>query len=142
MWPFLLIGGGVAAYSLLTMGVAGSRLLITPQKIRLRSGKLVAGVQFTNPSRQQFAIEYVFADVLANGSVVGQIREENTATRYIIPAERSATFDFPIKPSTATLLPAIVGILTSGQKATITLEGYYKVNGIRVPLSLELYVAK
>ncbi len=140
MWPLLLIGAGVFGLSLISQGVGASRLMINQASygFDLKSLELLVNMQFTNPGNQEFKINYIFLDIMQGATLLGQIRQQDLESTYIILPNSNRQYIIRVKPNLQNFALQAYKSLLLGTKAKkklpdLTITGNIKVNNIKIP---------
>jgi LEA14-like dessication related protein len=135
IWPFAIVGGLVAA-NLLSVANAGKNLIYNITGYSIKKGKLITRFQITNPTSETLYINYIFLDLLANGTAIGQTRQQNLQKEFVIRGDATNTFDIE---STVVVPQALTTLATLALQAKglpqLELKGYIKVNEMRLPFS-------
>lgn len=135
MLPLLLIPAALVAFNLLSVGSAAAKLLATVKGYKIRGGKLIILAQFTNPTRELLYVNYIFLDLLGNGTPVGQTRLENLKETFQIPGDTTKEFEIPFQVLYSSLITTILAHLATGGKAPdLQVKGYIRINEIRLPI--------
>ena len=141
MSPLLLVGAGLAtaaAYAYTKLDAA-KKLIYNLAGYSFKSGKLAANFQLTNPTKQQYVLTYIFLDMYAGSQVVAQARQEKLDATYIFPAEATTTKPVFFRPIGLAFGTALVKFLAGGlQPPPVRIQGYIKVNDLRLPVDYEV----
>jgi len=135
MLSLLLIPAGLIVANLLSTANAGSKLIKTILGYSISKGKLITKMQFTNPTSQELYVNYVFIDLMAGTTPVGQTRQENLEKTLIIKKDGSTVFNFESTVLAQSLLTVVAQQLLKGAVPPLQLTGYIKVNDVRIPFN-------
>ncbi len=138
MWPILFLAAGVYGLSFLSQGIGASKLMVNQSSygFDVKSGVILINMQFTNPSGQEFKVNYIFLDILKGTTLLGQIRQQNLEETFIIRPYSDQQYIIRVKPNFTSLALSFYKGLIGGKSAKLpdlTVKGNIRANNITIP---------